>query len=461
MAMLSLVTVAYSWLPSPSTTRLSLDSRVEEFEAEIAKLRFENEGLVRTNRLLQQQQEGVMKQTATTPETCTIPDLLPMEEHFHIENVGVPYSSTDMMLPAMTDAVVRLAEMDDANVTRMVISQNGPGVQDLPEENNWNATQIMRAVNEGLLKHIDTSDGRFRALCNVHMSNVTAAISELQWCSSQGFPGVMLHGHEVVKRTGGKMQFDYYYHTQTLPFWKECVNLGMFVYLHPACMPYAPEGLYDSSGHRSAYDNSVSNVSAYANQSDASDALSLDCSTEFDTGRTWGYSLQVAQVVANLILHKLWDEVPDLQMVIGHQGELVTYWLWRIDHDGGDDPQTAEKFATSHRLPLTASKSSVGTADLDAGLDLGASAGKFTPIFQKNFYVTTSGYFDTPGLLHLLSIMPAERLLFSADTPYESMVSAAEWFRGIATTNPEIPCDTLQKIAYKNAELLLNWGSTS
>jgi len=58
MAMLSLVTVAYSWLPSPSTTRLSLDSRVEEFEAEIAKLRFENEGLVRTNRLLSSSRRG-------------------------------------------------------------------------------------------------------------------------------------------------------------------------------------------------------------------------------------------------------------------------------------------------------------------------------------------------------------------------------------------------------------------
>jgi len=447
---LALLTAACSLFPSlSSTNRLSLDAHVDEFEAEIARLRSENEGLVRTNRLLKQQQQRPL----SLPEgKCSIPDLLPLEEHFHVADVGVPYSSTDMMYPAMTTTSVRLEEMDENNVTRMVISQNGPGLQDLPLEDNANATVVMRALNEGLLRYADAAGGRFRTLCNVHLANVSTAISELQWCSSQGMPGVMLHGHEVIHYVGGRVKFNYYYHMQTIPFWKECVRLGMFVYLHPACMSHGPEGLYEDATFSSS-GGDQEDVLAYANDTDAAAAASLDCSTQFDTGRTWGFSLQVAQVVSNLILHKLFDEVPDLQMVIGHQGELVTYWLWRIDHDGTETVEATALEATKHGATKQ-TKHGVSTR-AESGLDLGAGSTLFTPILQKNFYVTTSGFFDTAGLKHLLSIMPAERLLFSADTPYEQLVNGANWLRGISSS--DIDCETLQKIGYKNAEKLLNW----
>ena len=55
--------------------------------------------------------------------------------------------------------------------------------------------------------------------------------------------------------------------------------------------------------------------------------------------------------------------------------------------------------------------------------------------------------------------MPEERVLFSADTPYEDLSAAVDWFRSIPDTNPEVSCETLQNIAYKNAEALLKWPS--
>ncbi|ABG95067.1 conserved hypothetical protein [Rhodococcus jostii RHA1] len=42
--------------------------------------------------------------------------------------------------------------------------------------------------------------------------------------------------------------------------------------------------------------------------------------------------------------------------------------------------------------------------------------------------ITTSGNFRTPALLNTIQEVGADRLLFSADYPFEDMREAAEWF---------------------------------
>jgi 2,3-dihydroxybenzoate decarboxylase len=55
-----------------------------------------------------------------------------------------------------------------------------------------------------------------------------------------------------------------------------------------------------------------------------------------------------------------------------------------------------------------------------------------TDYFRANFYVTTSGHLSTPALLHALSEIGADRIMFSADYPFEDLLEAARWFDGAA-----------------------------
>jgi len=42
--------------------------------------------------------------------------------------------------------------------------------------------------------------------------------------------------------------------------------------------------------------------------------------------------------------------------------------------------------------------------------------------------VTTSGHLSTPALLHALSEIGPDRIMFSADYPFEDLLEAAHWF---------------------------------
>ncbi|RON86597.1 hypothetical protein BK635_06545 [Pseudomonas chlororaphis] len=50
-----------------------------------------------------------------------------------------------------------------------------------------------------------------------------------------------------------------------------------------------------------------------------------------------------------------------------------------------------------------------------------------TPV-SHYFYLTIAGHFHTKGLLDTISEIGVDRVLFSADYPYESMATASNWF---------------------------------
>ncbi|RZK83553.1 MAG: amidohydrolase, partial [Rhodococcus sp. (in: high G+C Gram-positive bacteria)] len=74
----------------------------------------------------------------------------------------------------------------------------------------------------------------------------------------------------------------------------------------------------------------------------------------------------------------------------------------------------------------------------------------FGHYLRNNFYLTTSGNFRTPALLNTIQEVGADRLLFSADYPFEDMREAADWFDRL-----EINDNDHIKIARTNAQALL------
>ena len=327
-------------------------------------------------------------------DTCTISDFLPFEEHMTVEVEFVRQDAAGDMSELWTNVTARLKDMTDNGVSRMAISPNTPGLQTMLEgfeRTPANMRTTMRKLNMGILKKVNESDGRMRGLCSLFMSDQALAIAELQWCKQAGFVGVLLNGAERIVRTAaGRNETSYDYYYKSISFFEECVRLKMFVYLHPQCLPYPPTGLYDASDHANPK-GETDHVTAYSFNNSDIQWESFHCDAAFDTGAAWGYSVHTADIAVHLVLSRLFEKVPDLKLVLGHQGEHLAYQLWRID-------------SLIHN-PITGPNA--------------ATAVNFTETFRHNFYVTTSGFFDTAGLMHLLAVMPQDHILFSADSPFE------------------------------------------
>ena len=132
----------------------------------------------------------------------------------------------------------------------------------------------------------------------------------------------------------------------------------------------------------------------------------------------WGWHIETAVHVLRIILSGAFDRYPGLQLVIGHLGEALPFMLPRLDHN----------------LPtqLTNLQRPIGD------------------YLRENVHYTFSGFNFTPNFLDLLLQVGVDRIMFSADYPYASMLAARNFLEQL----PVCPADR-ERIAHRNAERLL------
>jgi 2,3-dihydroxybenzoate decarboxylase len=108
---------------------------------------------------------------------------------------------------------------------------------------------------------------------------------------------------------------------------------------------------------------------------------------QLDARPGWAFAAETASRSARLIGSGLFDEYPRLKIVLGHIGEGIPIYLWRIDNRNGW-MKAAHKYPAKHSV---------------------------AHYFRKHFYLTTSGNFDTPALVNAMSVVGADRVMFSVD----------------------------------------------
>jgi uncharacterized protein len=133
----------------------------------------------------------------------------------------------------------------------------------------------------------------------------------------------------------------------------------------------------------------------------------------------WGWHAETGLHALRLMVAGVFDRFPRLQVIIGHMGENLPFSIARAD--------IALRAGTSH-LKRTVAE-----------------------YFGTNFHVTTSAYFTVPPLQCALSVIGADRIMFSVDYPFCSAQDGTRFLRSA----PLAPAD-LEKIAHGNAERLLN-----
>lgn len=294
-----------------------------------------------------------------------------LEEHFAIpetlqDSAGfVPDVYWDELKTRLLDMQERrIREMDAHGIEMMLPSLNAPAVQAIPDPRQ--AIEIARRANDFLAGEVAKRPDRFRGLAALPMQDPEAATRELTRCVRDlGFCGALVNGFSQVDDAQNATYYDL---PQYRPFWAEVERLGVPFYLHPRNPLPQHARIYD--GH------------------------------PWLLGPTWAFAQETAVHALRLMASGLFDEHPDLKIVLGHLGEGLPYSMWRVDN---------------RNAWVKAPK----------GYPAKRPLGDY---FRENFYITTSGNFRTQSLIDAMLEIGSDHILFSTDWPFENIDHAANWF---------------------------------
>ena len=248
----------------------------------------------------------------------------------------------------LTTGDERIADMDASGVDVQVLSLTSPGVQSLDAQL---AVRLAMSTNGHIADVVRRRPDRFQGFATLPTPDPAAAASELDRAVGElGLVGAMLHGR-TRDRTLDDGAFE--------PLWARAAALGAPIYVHPQLPQRAVRAaLYDG------FDGPVDVLFA---------------------GPLPGWHYETGVQVVRMILAGVFDRHPDLQLVIGHWGEMMLFYLERID-----------------RMARI------------AGLELPT----ITDYFRRNISVTPSGMYSQRYLRWAIEVLGADRIMSSMDYPY-------------------------------------------
>src|ERR1700689_1675635 len=245
----------------------------------------------------------------------------------------------------------RLRDMDDTGISIQILSLTAPGMQgfDAPE-----APALARSFNDQLADAIRKHPDRFSGLAAIAPQGPDCAAKELERGVHQlGLKGAIINSH-----TRGEYLDD-------PKFWaifEAAGRLNVPVYIHPTTPPKSMIGPFLERG--------------------------LD-------GAVYGFAVETGLHLLRIIFSGVFDRFPKLRIVVGHLGEGLPYWLFRIDF--------------MHRAMVKANRyPSVQKLEKQP-----------SDYIKENVYVTTSGMAWEPPILYCQSVLGVDRVLYAMDYPYQ------------------------------------------
>jgi predicted TIM-barrel fold metal-dependent hydrolase len=270
----------------------------------------------------------------------------------------------------------RLAEMDKDGIDMQVLSMSGPGVEelDLPL-----GSALAKQANDELAEAIGKYPDRYAGFATLAYGDPLAAADELE----RAVKMLGLKGAKVNSHVGG----EYLDNRKYWVLFEAAEKLGVPIYVHPK---EPPQGV----------------LQAMAPYPELMRAM-------------WGYSVDGGLHAMRLICSGLFEAFPRLKIILGHLGEGIPFWLWRIDNRWLHAPRKSPAKPPGH-------------------------------YFKENFYVTTSGMFGVQPFLCVYHTLGAERILFAVDYPFESNEQAVRFVEALPIAEND-----KEKICCSNAETLL------
>lgn len=278
----------------------------------------------------------------------------------------------------------RIKFMDESGIDIQVLSYGAGSPQNITDRTL--AIELCQEANNELAGLIKMHPTRFAGFAILPAADPNSAAEELDRAVKQlGFKGAMLSG------TFNGRFFD---EPEFLPVFSKAQELNVPLYMHPAIIPKSIAEYYYKS------DNWPSVASAM-----------------FATAG-YGWHLDSGIATVRLIASGIFDKLPNLKLISGHWGELVPFYLNRLDDQLGKTLQLNRKISD---------------------------------YYKSNIYVTPSGLFSEAQLKYAIEELGADNIIYSGDYPF-LIDKNTRGFLEKATISREAK----EKIGYKNAEKLLH-----
>ncbi|HTX15098.1 MAG TPA: amidohydrolase family protein [Candidatus Baltobacteraceae bacterium] len=273
----------------------------------------------------------------------------------------------------------RIQIMDEAGVDMHLLSLTSPGVQMFDK---GTATSLATLANDRLAEVIKKHPTRFTGLASFAPQDPARAAKEIDRAMNQ----LKLNGLIVNSHTDG----EYLDNKKYWPIFEAAVASKAAIYIHPRNMP---------------------DPCSFMTRADVNLA-----------GAIWGFQMETGLHAMRLIVAGVFDQFPDLKIILGHMGEGVPYWLYRIDY--------MYKAFTHGHPPLKKLPSDY---------------------VKENFVITTSGMNDHKVLKYCYEALGAENIIYAIDYPYQESVESANFMQ-----SAPLPEEDMEKITHGNSEKLFH-----
>jgi aminocarboxymuconate-semialdehyde decarboxylase len=195
--------------------------------------------------------------------------------------------------PPMTDAGLRIEEMDRNGVDVQVLSLSVPNVFFAEESAE---AEIARRTNDAYAELVSRNPRRFKALASIPLDVPEEALKEL----ARALDELKLQGVLLLSHIRGKPLTD----PRFRPFFQEANRRHLFVLIHPMLPVGMAEQLKD-----------------------------------YVLGPLVGFPFDSTLAVARMCFDGLFREFPDIRFLVPHLGGAIPYLLPRLDQGYRDFPQ--------------------------------------------------------------------------------------------------------------------------
>lgn len=246
--------------------------------------------------------------------------------------------------------LIRIADMDATGIDHQIIALTSPGVQVFDRAT---AVALAQDSNDMLHTAVQKHPTRFTGMIAVAPQAPELAAQEIQRCVKLGFKGIIINSH-----THGEYLSD----KKFWPIFEAAQALHMPIYLHPNTPPKNMIGPILEAG--------------------------LD-------GAIFGFGVETGLHLLRIITAGVFDRFPALQMVVGHMGEALPYWMYRLDymHNAG---VRAARYESMKPLQK-----------------------KVSDYLRDNVYFTNSGVAWEPAIKFAQQVIGVDRVMYAMDYPYQ------------------------------------------
>ena len=275
----------------------------------------------------------------------------------------------------------RIRDMDESGIAMEILALTAPGVQVFDAAT---AVSLARSFNDQVAEAVRKYPARFAALTAIAPQNPREAAKELErGVKSLGLKGAIVNAHTAGEYLDEQKYWEIFEAAQAL---------NVPIYLHPSTPPASMVAPFMKRG--------------------------LD-------GAIYGFGVDTGLHMLRIIISGALDRFPGLRIVVGHLGEGLPFWMFRIDY-------MYRSMSISKRYPEQ---------------DVPKLKKKPSDYLRENFYFTTSGMAWEPAIMFAISVLGIDRVMYAMDYPYQFELDE------VRTTDnlPLSPADR-KKLYQSNAE---------